>query len=1041
MTSHTSYENSNINNFMPNDSMNEECDTFINSRIKCDICLKDFDMIDKDHLKQCDSCLTYYHTSCAKEIGDRDLKKKICRKCREDPEMKLACIVCERTQGSMIKCDAKWVHHMCASILKKFFSKKSDSQYGLTMDNKLNKIERICHLCKRKNAFTTKCDRCELIYHPYCALINDLDISFIIKSQTTIHNKFELFFPCDEKHKFFIVKNEKPHKEKLEKIESNFRNSFLLREKEKDLHKAHKNQTSLHNNISENKLNCGSNGHHLNSKTNKALEIQTSNKLSSVTRSIRDRFKRLKTEKKIYIDSINYQKIRSNFINKYKGELTPSCKPDAWNWDYYNNYFLPVQENDLILLDNTNSNENICKIEEIEEIIKNLSPVEESRKSTNTSNSLSISPFKNVVVCNIRKKIQNKMKEYLAVYDISKVDDMKLHPDYLNYRNELNCVSSPGHFKFLSKRRRSHDEENTTSSLELINKKNFKIIQDEEENNSKEKDNSQIKSEHSSSNKIKFSIDDVADQIGDSVSIQPFSSSFKTTLSNDLIEGETNLENVNSDKVAHNLISDTSKTNKFVKKIKLLSYFKIKKRHKESLKQEEVVIKEIRKTLKSKNIIFCELNDVDQEILIKNEMLKKTILKNKKKLSNILEKIKNKFRETNSQDQFLHQKNNVNNILTTYKSVSKYGNIIRRLIKGVEEKTNEEIMKNRGQTLKYYEHMLSEYKTEKEIQEKLIQNDLDCCVCFFTNTEDTNPIVFCDSCNVAVHQECYGISKIPEGDYFCDLCTFKNKNNKAIFNKECIICKMSKGAMKKLDKIGENWVHVTCVFISQFLSFKNYSTLDQILDANNFSKNSKEKCEICKKEGGELFTFFCENKKISKAYYHFMCAYLDGYELKIKSEIKKDDKFYKKLTPLVNISELQDIELGITKVVEKKENQKRFRQASYHREDIGYNIKNLKNKLPGNMSTLKNYAKSSNLMSTGFNFQCISEDKNKHSEKSLLDNYKFSIESMNTRMDIETMNLYKDKCSVCFEDKISSITDFNRCNKCALICHNVRQIF
>jgi hypothetical protein len=1035
MTSHVSNENSNINNIMSYDSSNEECETFTNSKIKCDICLKDFNPADKEHLKQCDNCLTYYHTSCAKEIGDRDLKKKICRKCREDPEMKIPCLACEQTKGSMIKCDAKWVHYMCATTLKKCFTKKSDSQYGVTMDNRHNKIERVCHLCKKKNGYTMKCNNCDLIFHPYCALDNNLDINFVsTKIQTNIYNKFEVILSCDELHKFFIPRNEKLQKEKFEKLESNNRNSFLLREKEKDCHRTHHNHNLNNNNFSGNKPPQENNGPHRNTQ-NKLQGKLSSNKLSSVTRlrSIRDRLKRLKTEKNLQINSLNYQRLRSTFINKYKGDLTPSYKQEGWNWEYYNNYFLPVQENDLILLENSNLNENASKIEEMEEIIKNLSPVGESRNSTITP-SPSTRPFKNVVVCNIRKRIQNKMMEFLAVYDISKVDDMKLHPDYLNYRNELNSITPPDHFKFLSKRRRSPEEENTTFSLELINKKNFKIIEDEEDNISKEKDTYHKKSEHSSSNRIKFSIDDVTDQLGDSVSLQPFSSSFKT-LSNEVIEGETNLENVNSDKLTPNLISEASKAKKFLKKVKLLSYFKLKKKHKETLKEEERVIKKIRKTLKSKNIMFRELNDVDQEILIKNEMLKNTVGKNKKILTQALEKMKNKFKETPKQDQILHDKNT----LTTYKSVSKYGNIIRRLIKGVEEKTNEEIMKNRGKTKKYYEYMLSKYRTDKEIQEQILQNDSDCCVCFFTNTEDTNPIVFCDSCNVAVHQECYGIPEIPEGDYFCDLCTFKNKNGKTTFNKECILCKNSKGAMKKYDKSGDNWVHVTCVLISQFLSFKNYSTLDSILDTH-LNKNSKEKCEICKKEGGELFTFSCESKKIAKAYYHFMCAYLEGYEMQIKTEFKNDDKFYKKLTPIVNYSNLQDVELGIGKVIEKKDNQKRFRQMSYHREDVGCNIKN---KIPGNMNTLKNYAKSSILMSTAFNFQCISEDKKKNCEKSLLDNYKSSIESLNHRMEIETPNFYKDKCAVCFEDRISRIlnNEFSNCGKCGLFYHNVRNVF
>lgn len=50
------------------------------------------------------------------------------------------------------------------------------------------------------------------------------------------------------------------------------------------------------------------------------------------------------------------------------------------------------------------------------------------------------------------------------------------------------------------------------------------------------------------------------------------------------------------------------------------------------------------------------------------------------------------------------------------------------------------------------------------------EDDEVCAICFKPDSETGNEIVFCDSCDMAVHQECYGLSEIPEGDWICRSC-------------------------------------------------------------------------------------------------------------------------------------------------------------------------------------------------------------------------------------------------------------------------------
>lgn len=41
-----------------------------------------------------------------------------------------------------------------------------------------------------------------------------------------------------------------------------------------------------------------------------------------------------------------------------------------------------------------------------------------------------------------------------------------------------------------------------------------------------------------------------------------------------------------------------------------------------------------------------------------------------------------------------------------------------------------------------------------------------CDVCRSPDSEEANEMVFCDNCNICVHQACYGITTIPSGKYF-----------------------------------------------------------------------------------------------------------------------------------------------------------------------------------------------------------------------------------------------------------------------------------
>ena len=70
------------------------------------------------------------------------------------------------------------------------------------------------------------------------------------------------------------------------------------------------------------------------------------------------------------------------------------------------------------------------------------------------------------------------------------------------------------------------------------------------------------------------------------------------------------------------------------------------------------------------------------------------------------------------------------------------------------------------------------------------------------DSEEGNEMVFCDSCNICVHQACYGITAIPSGSWLCRTCAQGQRP-------ECVLCPNKGGAMK-CTRSGQKWAHVSC---------------------------------------------------------------------------------------------------------------------------------------------------------------------------------------------------------------------------------------
>lgn len=167
-------------------------------------------------------------------------------------------------------------------------------------------------------------------------------------------------------------------------------------------------------------------------------------------------------------------------------------------------------------------------------------------------------------------------------------------------------------------------------------------------------------------------------------------------------------------------------------------------------------------------------------------------------------------------------------------------NLLTRSIEDRIEYEKPEGRRRREETrriLKQNEDNVTRRKEMDQVWQNQLEQDMNavCSICNDGEVTPENQILFCEACNVAVHQLCYGIDKVPDGDYYCIACRYFKRDrlietlsDRQLTLKDssstsrtaigplpicCELCPVKQGAYTQsacADSAEAKWVHMTC---------------------------------------------------------------------------------------------------------------------------------------------------------------------------------------------------------------------------------------
>lgn len=128
--------------------------------------------------------------------------------------------------------------------------------------------------------------------------------------------------------------------------------------------------------------------------------------------------------------------------------------------------------------------------------------------------------------------------------------------------------------------------------------------------------------------------------------------------------------------------------------------------------------------------------------------------------------------------------------------------------------------------------------------------------CMADTAKESNRLIVCSSCKVAVHRKCYGVLGDVDAGWLCAWCKNKGDSNSDDSGKPCVLCPKQGGALKPVHRSNDNgasveYAHLFCCHWMPELYIEDLTKMEPIMNLEGIKETRRKLvCNICKVKCG-----------------------------------------------------------------------------------------------------------------------------------------------------------------------------------------------